>query len=69
MKQGLKVFYDEEKDVLYLAKEGEDEEFVEVQPGINIELDGDRQVIGVEIVRASEVLREVIEPVRRKIKV
>jgi len=69
MKQGLKVFYDEEKDVLYLAKEGEEEEFVEVQPGINIELDGDRQVIGVEIVRASEVLREVIEPVRRKIKV
>jgi len=69
MKQGLKVFYDEEQDVLYLAKEGEEEEFVEVQPGINIELDGDRQVIGVEIVKASEVLREVIEPVRRKIKV
>jgi len=69
MKQGLKVFYDEEQDVLYIAKEGEEEEFVEVQPGINIELDGDRQVIGVEIVKASEVLKEVIEPVRRKIKV
>jgi len=69
MKQGLKVFYDEEQDVLYIAKEGEEEEFVEVQPGINIELDGDRQVIGVEIVKASEVLKEVIEPVRRKTKV
>jgi uncharacterized protein YuzE len=69
MKQGLKVFYDDEQDVLYIAKEGEEEEFVEVQPGINIELDGDRQVIGVEIIKASEVLKEVIEPVRRKIKV
>jgi uncharacterized protein YuzE len=69
MKQGLRVFYDEEEDVLYIAKEGEEEEFVEVQPGINIELDGDRQVIGVEIIKASEVLKEVIEPVRRKIKV
>lgn len=69
MKQGLKVFYDEEQDVLYLAKEGEEEEFVEVQPGINVELDGNRQVVGVEIIKASEVLKEVIEPVRRKIKV
>ena len=69
MKRGLKVYYDEEQDVLYLAKGGEEEEFVEVQPGINIELDGDRQVIGVEILKASEVLKDVIEPVRRKIKV
>jgi len=69
MKQGLKVFYDEEQDVLYIAKEGQEQEFVEVQPGINIELDGNRQVVGVEIIKASEVLKEVIEPVRRKIKV
>lgn len=69
MKQGLRVFYDEQEDVLYIAKEGEEEEFVEVQPGITIEPDGDRQVIGVEIIKASEVLKEVIEPVRRKIKV
>jgi uncharacterized protein YuzE len=69
MKQGLKVFYDEEQDILYIAKEGQEEEFVEVQPGINIELDGNRQVVGVEISKASEVLKEVIEPVRRKIKV
>jgi uncharacterized protein YuzE len=69
MKQGLKAFYDEEQDVLYIAKEGQEQEFVEVQPGISIELDGDRQVVGVEIVNASEVLKEVIEPVRRNIKV
>jgi uncharacterized protein YuzE len=69
MKQGLKVFYDEEQDVLYIAKEGQEQEFIEVQPGINIELDGDRQVVGVEIIKASEILKEVIETVRRKINV
>ena len=69
MKQELKVFYDEEQDVLYIAKEGQEQEFIEVQPGINIELDEDRQVVGVEIIKASEVLKEVIEPVRRKINV
>lgn len=69
MKQGVKVFYDDEEDILHIAREGEEEEFVEIQPGINVELDKDKQVIGVEILRASEVLREIIEPVRRKIKV
>lgn len=69
MKQGLKVFYDEEQDILYIAKEGKEEEFVDVQPGINIELDGNREVVGVEIIKASEVLKEVIEPMRRKIRV
>ena len=69
MKQELKVSYDEEEDILYLAREGEEEVFVEIQPGINVELDGNRQVIGIEIMRASEVLKGIIEPVRRKIKV
>jgi uncharacterized protein YuzE len=69
MKQGLKIFYDEEEDILYMAKEGQEEEFIELQPGINVELDKDRQVIGIEILHASKVLKEVIEPVRQKIKV
>lgn len=69
MKQGLKVFYDDEEDILYLAIEGKEEEFVEIQPGINVELDEGRRVIGVEILQASKVLKEVIEPVRRKVKV
>ena len=69
MKQGLKVFYDDEEDILYLAIEGEEEELVEIQPGINVELDEGRRVIGIEILQASEVLKEVIEPVRRRVKV
>ena len=59
----------EEEDILYMAKEGQEEEFIELQPGINVELNKDRQVIGIEILHASEVLKEVIEPVRQKIKV
>ena len=43
MKQGLQVSHDEDQDVLYIARKGQEEEFVEVQPGIDIELDGDRQ--------------------------
>lgn len=43
MKQGLQVSHDEDQDVLYIAKEGQEQELVEVQPGIDIELDGDRQ--------------------------
>ena len=67
MKQELKAFYDKEKDVLYIAKEGEEEEFVEIQPGVNLELDKQRQVIGIEIMQASEVLRHIIEPLHKKI--
>jgi uncharacterized protein YuzE len=54
---------------IIIGKEGEEEEFVEVQPGINVEFDKDRQVIGVEIMRASEILKDIIEPVCQKIKV
>jgi uncharacterized protein YuzE len=46
MKEEMRAFYDEEEDILHIAKEGEEEEFIEVQPGIGIELDRDRQVIG-----------------------
>jgi uncharacterized protein YuzE len=53
---------------IIIGKEGEEEEFVEVQPGINVEFDKHRQVIGVEIMRASEILKDIIEPVRQKIK-
>ena len=32
----LKVYYDAEVDVLYLAREGQEEEVVEVYPGLNL---------------------------------
>jgi len=68
MKQEKMVFYDEENDIIYIARQGDEEEFVEVQPGINIELNKERQIIGIEIMQASEVLHDVIEPLRQKVK-
>jgi len=38
--------YDSKADILYIvAKKGKEEEFVEVAPGINVELDDRGQVI------------------------
>ena len=62
----LKVFYDREKDVLSIAKEGIEKEFVEVYPGINLELDKTGNFIGIEIMRASSILKDVVEPIRKK---
>lgn len=62
----LKVHYDAEGDVLYLARRGLEEEVVEVYPGLNLELDASGELIGVEILRASELLREVIGPLIHK---
>jgi uncharacterized protein YuzE len=62
----LKVHYDAEVDVLYLAREGQEEEVVEVYPGLNLELDASGELIGVELLNASELLRQVIGPMMLK---
>ena len=56
----LKVRYDPEQDILYLAQEGWEEECVEIHPGVNLELDGNGDPIGVEIMRASQLLKPVM---------
>jgi len=43
------------------------EEFVEIQPNINVELNKERQIIGVEIMQASVILKDITEPLRHKI--
>ncbi len=62
----LKVHYDPEVDVLYLARAGQEEEVVEVYPGLNLELDASGELIGVEILKASRLLKEVIGPLMEK---
>lgn len=53
------VNYDLRADVLYIvAKKGKEEEFVEIAPGINAELDENGKVIGIEILNASSFLQE-----------
>ena len=64
----LKVFYDEEKDILYLAKEGVEHEFVEIAPGVNAEIDEKGTLIGIELFNASILLKNVINPIVKKAK-
>lgn len=46
---GFKIYYDEEEDILYLAREGEEAEVVEITPGINAEIDNNGNLIGIEL--------------------
>ena len=49
-----KYNYDEKSDSLLIyLKEGEEENFEEIVPRINIEFDENHEVIGVEILKAS----------------
>jgi uncharacterized protein YuzE len=66
--ENFNVFYDEKEDILYLAKEGQEEKVVELAPGVNIELDSLGKLIGVEIFRASKLLKDVIRPLDRKLR-
>jgi len=62
------INYDQKSDVLYIGvKKGVEEEFVEISPGINIELDLNGQVIGIEILNASRVLRPIVRPLQKQI--
>ena len=61
------VNYDPTADVLYfVTHEGVEAEFKEVIPGVNVELNEEGEVIGVEILGASRVLKSVLEPLYRK---
>lgn len=57
------VNYDPKADVLYIvARKGKEEEFIEIAPGINAELDENGRVIGIEILNASNFLKSVAKP-------
>lgn len=49
-----KYSYDQKSDSLFIyVKEGEEESFEEIVPGINVELNENGEVIGIEILKAS----------------
>ena len=61
------VNYDPSTDALYIVtREGKEEEFVEISPGVNVELDSEGRVIGIEILNASKALSGIIEQLYRK---
>ena len=49
MSDVLKILYDQENDVLSFLKDGREDAFVEIYPGINIEMDDKKEFIGIEI--------------------
>jgi len=56
------VRYDASSDVLYIAtRKGAEEEFIEVAPGVNVELDAKGNVLGVEILRATDTLKDFLK--------
>jgi len=53
--------YDPQSDVLYfLVRDGEEDRFEEVAEGVNVELDEEGQLLGVEILNASRFLRAAV---------
>ena len=57
----LKVHYDPNEDILWLAKPGVEEEFRELGDWINIEMDAEGEPLGIEIFHASKLLKRVAE--------
>lgn len=52
--------YDEKSDSLFIyLKEGEEDRFEEIVPGINIEFNNDGEIIGIEILKVSR-FKEVL---------
>ena len=67
MKSSRFVRYDSKSDTLYIvAGRGREEEFVEVAPGVNVELDDKGDVIAIEILKAFKFLRSVAKPLYRQ---
>ena len=55
-----RALYDRESDSLYMViSKGSEEGFIELTPDINLELGKNGKVIGIEILKASKVLRKV----------
>jgi len=52
----VKVHYDKEQDILYLAfKDGPSHEVIESTPNIILELDEDKEIMGLEIWNAKKI--------------
>jgi len=64
----FRVSYDEEQDILYLGTEGIEEEAIELAPGVNCEFNKSGKLIGIEIFRASEILKNILDPMEKRIR-
>ena len=65
--EDFKVMYNAEEDILYLAKAGEEEAVVELSPGVNLELDKEGRLIGVELFHASSLFKDIISSMQKRL--
>ena len=65
----FKVFYDDIEDILYIAKEGEEAEVIELPPGVNMGLDSKGNLIGVELFKASQMFKDVLKLMEKRLQV
>jgi uncharacterized protein YuzE len=69
MMQNFKVYYDAEEDILFLGKEGQEQEVREVSPGLNLELDANGALIGVEVFNASRMFKDILKPMENRLQI
>ena len=64
-----KIQYFEDSDVLYyLISEDEEEEAIELAPGVTVELNQEKEIIGIEILDASRFMNTfVVENFQQKL--
>lgn len=57
-KKNRKYYYDKNSDSLFIClKEGEEENFEEIAPGINVEFNIKNEIIGIEILNVSRFMK------------
>ena len=64
------IRYDSKADALYiLTRKGSEEEVIEMAPGVNLELNEQGGVIGIEILNASRLFRGVTKSMHRHLQI
>lgn len=63
----FKISYDHEEDILYLGIEGEEEEVIELSPGIHAELDQSGKLIGIEVFKASHRFKDILKRMEERL--
>jgi uncharacterized protein YuzE len=64
------VHYDPKSDVIYIVlRKGPEETVIEVAPGVNVELDEQGEIIGIEILRATKFFKPIAKLLYNRIQV
>lgn len=61
-KNKQKIYYDKKTDILwFLVKSGPEFEYKEIAPGISVELGKKGELLGIEILNVSKVIKPLLE--------